>query len=94
MSAAHFLFASLQVVPGCGASRRQAALCLSLIHIFALLCEKLPFMAGADFTPEVAKVTDSKKVSDHHAIIPTMELAKADPLSLIHISTVSTRPKP
>ena len=24
MSAAHFLFASLQVVPGCGASRRQA----------------------------------------------------------------------
>ena len=35
-------------------------------------------MAGADFTPEVVKVLDSKKVSDHHAIIPTMELAKAD----------------
>ncbi len=35
-------------------------------------------MAGADFTPEIAKVLDSKKVSDHHAIIPTMELAKAD----------------
>ena len=50
--------------------------------IIALLCEKLPFMAGADFTPEVAKVTDSKKVSDHHAIIPTMELAKADPDAL------------
>ena len=47
--------------------------------IIALLCEKLPFMAGADFTPEIAKVLDSKKVSDHHAIIPTMELAKADP---------------
>ena len=46
--------------------------------IIALLCEKLPFMAGADFTPDIAKVTDSKKVSDHHAIIPTMELAKAD----------------
>ena len=30
MSAAHFLFASLQVVPGCGASRRQAALCGAL----------------------------------------------------------------
>ena len=28
--------------------------------IIALLCEKLPFMAGADFTPEVAKVLDSK----------------------------------
>ena len=46
--------------------------------IIALLCEKLPFMAGADFTPEVVKVLDSKKVSDHHAIIPTMELAKSD----------------
>ena len=46
--------------------------------IIALLCEKLPFMAGADFTPEVVKVLDSKKVSDHHAIIPTMELAKTD----------------
>ena len=61
---------------------------LSLIHIctaadiIALLCEKLPFMAGADFTPEIAKVLDSKKVSDHHAIIPTMELAKADPCLL------------
>ena len=50
--------------------------------IIALLCEKLPFMAGADFTPEVVKVLDSKKVSDHHAIIPTMELAKADPDAL------------
>ena len=44
----------------------------------ALLCKKLPFMAGAGFTPEIAKVSDSKKVSDHHAIIPTMELAKTD----------------
>ena len=43
-----------------------------------LLCGKLPFMAGGGFTPEVAKVLDSKKVSDHHAIIPTMELAKTD----------------
>ena len=46
--------------------------------VIALLCGKLPFMAGADFTPEVAKVLNSKKVSDHHAIIPTMELAKTD----------------
>lgn len=46
--------------------------------IAALLCGRLPFMAGADFTPDIARVLDSKKVSDHHAIIPTMELAKAD----------------
>ena len=50
--------------------------------IIALLCEKLPFMAGVGFTPDIAKVSDSKKVSDHHAIIPTMELAKADPDAL------------
>ena len=46
--------------------------------IIALLCGKLPFMAGVSFTPEVSRVLNSKKVSDHHAIIPTMELAKAD----------------
>ncbi|HFL3599769.1 TPA: DNA topoisomerase 3 [Clostridioides difficile] len=44
----------------------------------ALLCGKLPFMAGADFTPQIARTLDSKKVSDHHAIIPTAELAKTD----------------
>ena len=46
--------------------------------VIALLCGKLPFMADVDFTPEVTKVLNSKKVSDHHAIIPTMELAKTD----------------
>ena len=46
--------------------------------IITLLCEKLPFMAGVGFTPGIAKVLDSKKVSDHHAIIPTMELAKTE----------------
>ena len=50
--------------------------------IITLLCDKLPFMEGAGFTPGIAKVLDSKKVSDHHAIIPTMELAKADPDAL------------
>lgn len=43
-----------------------------------LLAGKLPFMQGADFTPDCAKLLDSKKVSDHHAIIPTQELAKTD----------------
>ena len=46
--------------------------------IVTLLCGKLPFMAGVSFTPEIARVLNSKKVSDHHAIIPTMELAKID----------------
>ena len=47
-------------------------------QIAAMLAGKLPFMQGADFTPEISHLLDSKKVSDHHAIIPTMELAKAD----------------
>ena len=44
----------------------------------AMLSGKLPFMEGAEFTPEVSRTLDSSKVSDHHAIIPTMELAKTD----------------
>ena len=44
----------------------------------AMLSEKLPFMEGAEFTPDVSRTLDSSKVSDHHAIIPTMELAKTD----------------
>ena len=35
-------------------------------------------MEGAEFTPDVSRTLDSSKVSDHHAIIPTMELAKTD----------------
>ena len=46
--------------------------------VISLLCGALPFMAGIDFSPEIARVLNSQKVSDHHAIIPTMELAKAD----------------
>ena len=46
--------------------------------VIALLCGTLPFMAGMGFSPEIARVLNSKKVSDHHAIIPTMELAKTD----------------
>ena len=46
--------------------------------IIKLLYRKFSFMAGKDFTPELGKVLNSKKVSDHHAIIPTMELAKTD----------------
>ena len=46
--------------------------------IIKLLCEKFSFMEGAEFSPDVKKLLNSKKVSDHHAIIPTMELAKTD----------------
>lgn len=47
-------------------------------NIAALLCGKLPFMQDVSFTPDVSRTLDSKKVSDHHAIIPTLEPAKTD----------------
>ena len=47
-----------------------------------MLSGKLPFMEGAEITPDVSRTLDSSKVSDHHAIIPTMELAKTDPVAL------------
>ena len=47
-------------------------------QIAALLCGKLPFMQGVTFTPDISRTLDSKKVSDHHAIIPTIELTKTD----------------
>ena len=37
-----------------------------------------PFDACPDFFPDVAALVNDGKVSDHHAIIPTLELEKAD----------------
>ena len=47
-------------------------------EIAALLCGKLPFLAGASFSPEISRLLDSEKVSDHHAIIPTREIGACD----------------
>lgn len=44
----------------------------------ALLCGKLPFMQSAAYSPDVARLLNSKKVSDHHAMIPTAEIEKTD----------------
>lgn len=38
----------------------------------------LMFEDGGAFAPDIKKVLDSKKVTDHHAIIPTMEIARED----------------
>ena len=43
------------------------------------LAAKVPPFAGcADFIPDVAALISDQDVSDHHAIIPTMEMEKAD----------------
>ena len=46
------------------------------------LLSKFSFMQSIEFTPEIARLLNSKKVSDHHAVIPTMEFQKTE-LSLL-----------
>ena len=46
--------------------------------LIQMLFGKMPYAEGLEYQPDVSKVLNSKKVSDHHAIIPTMEVAKAD----------------
>ena len=45
-------------------------------HLVSDLLGLLPFAQGLALTPDVDRVLNSKKVSDHHAIIPTAEFAK------------------
>ena len=45
-------------------------------HLVSDLLGLLPFAQGVDLTPEVGRVLNSKKVSDHHAILPTAEFVK------------------
>ena len=46
--------------------------------VAALLSVKLPFMKDAEYVPDLSRVLDNKKVSDHHAIIPTTEFEKTE----------------
>ena len=45
-------------------------------HLVSDLLGLMPFAQGLDLTPEVGRILNSKKVSDHHAIIPTSEFVK------------------
>ena len=42
--------------------------------IIDLVIKRIPHFEGYSYTPDIPKVLNSKKVSDHHAIIPTAEL--------------------
>ena len=42
------------------------------------VAQALPFMKGQPLPVDAARVVDSSKVSDHHAVIPTAEIADAD----------------
>ena len=45
-------------------------------HLVSDLLGLLPFAQRLDLTPEVGRILNSEKVSDHHAILPTAEFAK------------------
>ena len=45
-------------------------------NIVSRLWPLLPFAAELDISPQFGRVLNSKKVSDHHAIIPTMEFVQ------------------
>ena len=45
-------------------------------HLVSDLLGLLPFAQGLGLTPEVGRILNSKKVSDHHAILPTAEFVK------------------
>jgi DNA topoisomerase-3 len=48
-------------------------------NVIAALLGAIPFIKDVKiYTPDLARITDGSKVSDHHAVIPTMEAAKAD----------------
>ena len=42
------------------------------------LRENMPFGKGCAGEPDIGRVTDGSKVTDHHAIIPTVEIARTD----------------
>ena len=46
--------------------------------VLHLAAQAPPFDGCADFFPDVAALISDQDVSDHHAIIPTMEMEKAD----------------
>ncbi|MEY8430404.1 DNA topoisomerase 3 [Lachnospiraceae bacterium 48-42] len=42
------------------------------------LRDNMPFGKGCAGEPDIDRITDGSKVTDHHAIIPTVEIARAD----------------
>lgn len=50
--------------------------------VIKAVCASMPFVKEDVLNPDIKKVMNSKKVTDHHAIIPTVEITKADFSSL------------
>ena len=51
-------------------------------QVISIVCRQLPLFSGVSITPDLARVTDNSKVTDHHAILPTVQLEKQDVFAL------------
>ncbi|MDL2324405.1 DNA topoisomerase 3 [Ruminococcaceae bacterium OttesenSCG-928-A16] len=47
-------------------------------RVVDMVIAKMDFAADTDFRPDIGRVINNAKVTDHHAVIPTMELGKID----------------
>ena len=51
-------------------------------QVISIVCRQLPLFTDVSITPDIARVTDNSKVTDHHAILPTVQLEKQDVFAL------------
>lgn len=47
-------------------------------QVIGIVCRKLPLFEGITHEPDIGRITNNAKVTDHHAIIPTVQLEKQD----------------
>ena len=47
-------------------------------QVIGIVCRKLPLFEGIAFEPDIGRISNNAKVTDHHAIIPTVQLEKQD----------------
>ena len=47
-------------------------------QVIGIVSRKLPLFEGINHEPDIGRITNNAKVTDHHAIIPTVQLEKQD----------------
>lgn len=47
-------------------------------QVISILCRKLPLFDGVAYTPDIDRISNNAKVTDHHAILPTVQVETLD----------------
>ena len=47
-------------------------------QVIGIVCRKVSVFDGLSYVPDIRRITNNAKVTDHHAIIPTVQLEKQD----------------